>query len=79
MQEPCQELVSLGEVQSGAGMVMYLCTWTDAHCDLLFPTGALATLRTANVADRKELDWQAQHEALNDLRCGGRQALNPGG
>ena len=31
-------------------------------------SGALATLRVANVADRKELDWQAQHEALNDLR-----------
>ena len=30
---------------------------------------ALTTLHTANNADRKELDWQAQHEALNDLRC----------
>ncbi|GAX73544.1 hypothetical protein CEUSTIGMA_g995.t1 [Chlamydomonas eustigma] len=29
---------------------------------------SLSTLNTANNADRKELDWQAQHEALNDLR-----------
>eukprot|EP00195_Chlamydomonas_chlamydogama_P001663 CAMPEP_0202916712 /NCGR_PEP_ID=MMETSP1392-20130828/69262_1 /ASSEMBLY_ACC=CAM_ASM_000868 /TAXON_ID=225041 /ORGANISM="Chlamydomonas chlamydogama, Strain SAG 11-48b" /LENGTH=1484 /DNA_ID=CAMNT_0049609237 /DNA_START=160 /DNA_END=4614 /DNA_ORIENTATION=+ len=29
---------------------------------------AIAKLQEANVADRKELDWQGQHEALNDSR-----------